>query len=69
MIETTEWVNEEWMTGRIGSREGIFPVGFVKIIKELPKKGIYRLYMYAHVKYMHIHVHHAGINLGGEGDT
>lgn len=39
MIETMEWVNEEWMSGRIGSREGIFPVVFVKIIKELPKQG------------------------------
>ena len=29
------------MSGKIGSREGIFPVNFVKIIKELPKQGRY----------------------------
>ena len=40
VIEITELVNEEWRSGRIGSREGIFPIVFVKIIKELPKKGI-----------------------------
>ena len=39
VIETIEWVNEEWMSGRIGSREGIFPTVFVKVIKELPKQG------------------------------
>ena len=41
VIETTEWVNEEWMGGRIGDREGIFPVNFVKIIRDLPKPGMY----------------------------
>ena len=41
VIETIEWVNEEWISGRIGSREGIFPVAFVKVIKELPKQSTY----------------------------
>ena len=38
-ITTLEKVNEEWMKGRIGSREGIFPIGFVKIISEIPPKA------------------------------
>ena len=37
VIETTDWVNEEWLSGRIGTREGIFPLGFVKVLVELPK--------------------------------
>ena len=37
IITTLEWVNEEWMVGRIGTREGMFPLGFVKIVDELPK--------------------------------
>ena len=37
VIETTEWVNEEWMTGCIGEREGMFPLAFVKVLVELPK--------------------------------
>ena len=37
VIETRQWVNEEWLSGRIGSREGIFPLGFVKVTVELPK--------------------------------
>lgn len=36
-IETLEWVNEEWITGRLGNQEGMFPIAFVKILKELPK--------------------------------
>ena len=36
-IVTLEWVNEEWMNGRIGDREGMFPVSFVKVLEELPK--------------------------------
>ena len=43
VIETMEWINEEWMSGRIGSREGIFPVVFVKIIKDLPKQSTYNV--------------------------
>lgn len=30
-------VDEDWMRGRIGSKEGIFPVSFVKIITEIPQ--------------------------------
>ena len=37
VIETTEWVNEEWMTGCIGEREGMFPLALVKVLVELPK--------------------------------
>ena len=47
VIETTEWVNEEWMSGRIGSRQGIFPVNFVKVIKELPKQSMLNLHTFA----------------------
>jgi len=39
IIMTTEWVNEEWLMGKIGDREGMFPASFVKIITELPKKS------------------------------
>ena len=38
VITTTEWVNEEWMKGTIGEREGMFPVNFVKVLEELPKQ-------------------------------
>lgn len=37
VIETTDWVNEEWLSGRIGTKEGMFPLGFVKVLVELPK--------------------------------
>ena len=36
-IVTLEWVNEEWISGRLGDQEGMFPVAFVKVLKELPK--------------------------------
>ena len=36
-IVTMEWVNDEWLTGKIGDREGMFPASFVKVITELPK--------------------------------
>ncbi len=35
-ITTLEKVDEEWMKGRIGNTEGIFPIAFVKIISEIP---------------------------------
>lgn len=38
VIITTEWINEEWMHGVIGDRQGMFPVSFVTIIDELPKE-------------------------------
>ena len=37
VITTTEWVNEEWLRGTIGEREGMFPINFVKVLEELPK--------------------------------
>ena len=37
MITTLESVDADWMKGRIGSREGIFPVAFVKVISEITK--------------------------------
>ena len=38
IITTTEWINEDWMNGKIEEREGIFPLAFVKVIEELPKQ-------------------------------
>jgi len=35
-IVTTGKVNDEWLLGRIGSREGMFPAAFVEILKEIP---------------------------------
>ena len=32
-----EWVSEDWMRGRVGKTEGIFPVNFVKVVRELPR--------------------------------
>ena len=32
-----EKVNDEWMKGRIGAKEGLFPVNFVKVIIEIPE--------------------------------
>lgn len=37
VIITTEWIGDDWMYGRIGAREGMFPANFVKVLKELPK--------------------------------
>ena len=37
IITTTEWVSEDWMRGKVGTTEGIFPVNFVKVLKELPR--------------------------------
>ena len=40
-IVITEWVGDEWLTGRIGEeRNGMFPLSFVKITKELPKDSM-----------------------------
>lgn len=38
IIITLEWVNEEWMNGKLGEQEGMFPLSFVEIIEELPKQ-------------------------------
>lgn len=37
VIVIKEWVNEDWLSGQVGDREGMFPVSFVKVIEELPK--------------------------------
>ena len=37
IILTSGWVNDEWMEGEIGGRNGIFPVSYVKILVDLPK--------------------------------
>lgn len=37
VILTSEWVNEEWMSGSLGNREGMFPIAFVRILVDLPK--------------------------------
>ena len=39
IITTTEWVDKEWMRGKVGGQTGMFPINFVKIIKELPKSS------------------------------
>ncbi len=36
LIETLEKVDDDWMKGRIGEREGIFPISFVKVISDIP---------------------------------
>lgn len=36
-IILTEWVNEEWIEGKIGNTKGIFPLNFVEVIEPLPK--------------------------------
>ena len=38
-ITLTAWVNEEWVEGRIGDREGMFPLSFIKVLEELPKSA------------------------------
>ena len=35
-IVTTQKINDDWLYGKIGDREGIFPLSLVKVIKELP---------------------------------
>ncbi len=37
IIVTTEWINDEWLSGCIGDREGMFPVSFVQVLEELPQ--------------------------------
>ncbi len=36
LIETLEKVDDDWMKGRIGEREGMFPISFVKVISDIP---------------------------------
>ena len=43
IITTIEKVNKEWMKGRIGTREGIFPTSFVKVISEIPEGSAKKL--------------------------
>ena len=33
-------MNDEWMCGRVGEREGMFPLAFVKVIDELSKEVV-----------------------------
>lgn len=35
VIITTEKINNDWMSGKIGDREGLFPLSLVKVVKEL----------------------------------
>ena len=37
IIELVRKVNEEWLCGRIGEREGMFPSNFVEIVNPLPE--------------------------------
>jgi hypothetical protein len=37
IVETLSWISDEWMTGRLRNKEGIFPVSFVEVIEPLPR--------------------------------
>ena len=39
IIVTTAWINDEWLSGRLGSKEGIFPISFVEVLEELPRSS------------------------------
>ena len=39
MIDTLEEVDADWMRGRIGSREGIFPKSFVEVVNPIPSSS------------------------------
>ncbi len=45
LIETLEKVDDDWMKGRIGEREGIFPSSFVKVISDVPIEAEVRRYV------------------------
>jgi hypothetical protein len=34
ILEVTDTSNEEWWKGRVGNRDGWFPVSYVEVIKE-----------------------------------
>jgi hypothetical protein len=38
-VELVERVDAAWMKGRLGGKEGIFPLEFVKVIVDLPPQG------------------------------
>lgn len=38
LIELVERVDTSWMKGRLGGKEGIFPLEFVNVIVDLPPK-------------------------------
>ena len=38
LIKTLEVIDDDWMKGRIGTKEGIFPISFVKVISDIPNK-------------------------------
>ena len=40
VIVTTAWLNDEWLSGRLWDKEGIFPVSFVEILEELPQSNV-----------------------------
>ena len=40
IIVTTAWINEEWLSGKIGDKEGIFPLSFVEVLDELPRSTV-----------------------------
>ena len=39
IIVTTAWINDEWLSGRLGNKEGIFPISFVEVLEELPRSS------------------------------
>jgi len=40
LIAVVRKINDEWTEGRIGSRQGIFPVCFTEISNVAPPKGL-----------------------------
>ena len=39
IIVTTAWINDERLSGRLGNKEGIFPISFVEVLEELPRSS------------------------------
>ena len=39
-IELLERVDADWLKGRLGGSEGIFPADFVKIVEDLPPASV-----------------------------
>ncbi len=38
-IELLERLDADWLKGRLGGSEGIFPAGFVNVVEDLPPPG------------------------------
>ena len=51
VITLIERVDEEWMMGSVGGKEGMFPVAFVKVLKDLPSPGKHFPILQHHVSF------------------